>query len=167
MTRAWIALALTAMTAAPAYAAAPSLEGTYNDWQVFARTEGGEKICYVVTKPESMAPSNVAHGDVYFMVSSWRSGLATEQPSFLAGYPLKTTRTPQAKVGGTTISMYGADNEAYIESSSDERKLVSQMRSGSSMTVNAVSARGTETRYRFSLSGVTAALKKAKSLCAN
>jgi len=33
------------------------------------------------------------------------------------------------------------------------------------MTVSAVSQRGTQTRYTFSLKGVTAALKQAKTAC--
>jgi len=99
------------------------------------------------------------------MVSSWKNGAATEQPSFLAGYPLKTTRAPKAKVGGTALSMFAADNEAFISENSDERRLVSKMRAGSTMTVSAVSKRGTQTRYTFSLKGVTAALRQSKSAC--
>lgn len=158
-------LLITALPTA-AMASTPKLEGTHSDWSVYSRMSGADKVCYVVTEPKSKSPKNVNHGGVYFMVSNWRSGAATEQPSFLAGYPLKTTRTPKAKVGATKISMYGADNEAFIEASSDEKKLVAKMRAGASMTVEAVSARGTETRYQFSLKGITAALKKAKSACA-
>lgn len=158
------ALLISALPAA-SMAEVPKLEGTHSDWSVYSRTSGGDKICYVVTEPKSKSPSNVKHGGVYFMISNWRSGAATEQPSFLAGYPLKTTRTPKAKVGSTQISMYGADNEAFIEAGADEKKLVAKMRAGSTMTVEAVSKRGTETRYQFSLKGVTAALKKAKSAC--
>lgn len=99
------------------------------------------------------------------MVSNWKNGAATEQPSFLAGYDLKTTRAPKAQVGSTALTMFAADNEAFISESVDERKLVAKMRAGSTMTVSAVSKRGTQTRYTFSLKGVTAALKQAKSAC--
>jgi len=160
-----ITLALILGTAGTAFAAEPKLEGQFSDWSVYAREAGGDRICYAVTKPTSASPGTVNHGEVFFLVSNWKSGAATEQPSFLAGYPLKSTRTPKASVGSTTIPMYGADNEAFIEASTDERKLVSQMRAGSTMTVSAVSARGTETRYQFSLKGVTAALRKAKAIC--
>ncbi len=157
---------VTAMSAAPAFAqSAPKLEGTHGDWTVYTRGSGSERICYVLSEAQSESPSSVQHGDIYFMVSNWKNGAAIEQPSFLAGYPLKTTRAPKAKVGGTSLSMFAADNEAFISETSDERRLVAKMRAGSSMTVSAVSARGTDTRYSFSLKGVTAALKQAKSAC--
>lgn len=166
MKRAFIIAAGFAAFATPALANMPTLEDTYSDWSVYTRDAGGDKICYVLTKPKTMSPSNVNHGEIYFMVSNWQSGAATEQPSFLAGYPLKSTRAPKARVGSTEITMYGADNEAFIDASSDEKKLVQKMRAGSTMSVEAVSARGTTTRYSFSLKGVTAALKKARGACA-
>lgn len=156
----------TALSATPAFAAAtPKLAGTHGDWAVYTRGSGGERICYVLSEAQTEAPSNVNHGEIYFMVSNWKNGAATEQPSFLAGYDLKTTRAPKAQVGGTALTMFAADNEAFISKNTDERKLVSKMRSGSSMTVSAVSKRGTQTRYTFSLKGVTAALRQAKSAC--
>ena len=122
-------------------------------------------MCYVLSEASTMSPSSVNHGDIYFMVSNWKNGAATEQPSFLAGYPLKTTRAPKAQVGSTVLPMFAADNEAFIAENSDERRLVAKMRAGSTMTVSAVSSRGTQTRYGFSLKGVTAALRQAKSAC--
>lgn len=160
------ALALAALTTAPALAqSAPKLAGTHGDWTVYTRGSGGELICYVLSEAQTESPSSVQHGDIYFMVSNWKNGAAKEQPSFLAGYELKTTRAPKARVGSTELTMFAADNEAFIAENANERKLVSKMRAGSTMTVSAVSKRGTQTRYTFSLKGVTAALRQAKSAC--
>jgi len=160
------ALLLAALTAAPAFAQSGSkLTATHGDWSVYTRGSGSEQICFVLSEAKTESPSNVNHGDIYFMVSNWKNGAATEQPSFLAGYNLKTTRAPKAQVGSTALTMFAADNEAFIAESTDERKLVAKMRAGSTMTVSAVSQRGTQTRYSFSLKGVTAALRQAKSAC--
>jgi invasion protein IalB len=157
---------ITALSAPSAFAqSAPKVAGTHGDWTVYTRGSGAERICYVLSEAQTLSPSSVSHGKIYFMVSNWKNGAATEQPSFMAGYSLKTTRAPKAQVGSTSLSMFAADNEAFISETSDERRLVAKMRAGSSMTVSAVSARGTETRYGFSLKGVTAALKQAKSAC--
>jgi len=154
------------MLSTPALAqSAPQLAGTHGDWMVYTRGTGANKICYVLSEAAAKSPSKVKHGDIYFMVSNWKNGAASEQPSFLAGYPLKTTRAPKAQVGSTSLTMFAADNEAFISENADEKKLVSKMRAGSTMTVSAVSARGTQTRYTFSLKGVTAALRQAKSAC--
>lgn len=160
------AFALAALTAAPAFAqSAPKIAGTHGDWTVYTRGSGGDRICYVLSEAQAKSPNSVDHGDIYFMVSNWKNGAATEQPSFLAGYNLKPTRAPKAQVGSTALTMFAADNEAFISESANERKLVSKMRAGSTMTVSAVSQRGTQTRYTFSLKGVTAALRQAKTAC--
>lgn len=148
-----------------AQAAEPKLEGTFTDWAVYSRSEGGDKICYAIAEPKSKSPSSVNHGDIYFMVSNWRSGAAKEQPSFLAGYSLKANRAPEARVGSAKYKMFVAENEGFIESGSDERSLVKKMRAGATMQVKAVSARGTNVNYSFSLKGITAALRKAKTAC--
>ena len=143
----------------------PKLEGTYTDWSVYSRGSGNSKTCYALSKPKVESPKSVNHGDIYFMVSNWKSGAATEERSFLAGYSLKTTRPPVASVGSSKYTMYGSANEAFIESGSSERALVSKMRAGATMKVKAVSARGTQVSYQFSLKGITAALKRAKTAC--
>lgn len=157
----------TVLLALPATAQAsdPRLVGTFGDWATYSRTVGNEKICYVLAKPKALAPRNVRHGDVYFMVANWKSGKAKEQPSLLTGFPLKTNRAPSAKVGRTKVSMYVSQNEAFIESRRNEARLVKSMRAGSTMQVSAVSQRGTNVSYDFSLKGITAALKKAKASC--
>lgn len=161
------ALSLIAALALPIAAEAnePRLQATFGDWQTYTRVEGGQRICYVLTKPKSKSPGNVNHGDVYFMVASWQSGAATEQPSLLAGYPLKTINPPTARVGNTRVPMYVSQNEAFVESDNDERRLVRSMRKGSTMRVEAVSQRGTATSYSFSLKGITAALGRAQDAC--
>ena len=157
---------LAALTAAPALAqSAPKVVGTHSDWAVYTRGSGGERICFVLSEAQAKSPSSVNHGDIYFMVSNWKNGAATEQPSFLAGYELKPTRAPKAQVGSTSVTMFASNNEAFVSEGVDERKLVSKMRAGSTLTVSAMSKRGTQTRYTFSLKGVTAALRQAKSSC--
>lgn len=148
-----------------AHASSAKLEGVFTDWSVYSKTEGGERICYALAKPTSKTPTSVNHGDIYFMVANWKSGAAKEQPSLLTGYPLKASTPPAARVGSAKTYMYAAQNEAFVESNSDEKKLVRAMRKGSAMRVDATSMRGTKTSYEFSLRGITAALGKAKSIC--
>lgn len=144
---------------------APKLEGTYKDWTTYSRTAAGDKSCYALTRAQTKSPSSVVHGDIYFMISNWKSGAATEQPSFLASYPLNANIPPEAKAGSTKVKFYVADNEAFIEDASNEKRLVKAIRAQSIMTVSAQSNRGTRVSYSFSLSGSTAALKKAKDAC--
>ena len=143
----------------------PRLEKVHTDWSVYSHGQGANKTCYALSKPKVQSPSSVNHGDVYFMVSNWKSGAAKEQPSFFAGYSIKPSRAPEAQIKGSKYTMYAAANEAFIESSSKERGLVSKMRAGATMNIKAVSARGTNVKYQFSLKGITAALKHVRQIC--
>jgi len=156
---------LTAAACMFAGTANAKMEGQFTDWTVHSKSQGGEKICYALAKAKSKTPSSVKHGDIYFMVANWKSGAAKEQPSLLTSFALKSQIPPSARVGSSKIPMYADGSEAFVESGNDEKKLVRSMRKGSSMRVDAVSARGTQISYEFSLKGITAALGKAKTVC--
>jgi len=156
----------SAFAIAPAaQASEPKLAGTYSDWRVYTRGSGSERICYALASPSSLSPKAANHGEVFFMVSNWKNGAATEQPSLMTGYAFKLTSPPNARVGSTKVPMYVSQNEAFVETDGDEMRLVKNMKKGSVMRVSAVSERGTATSYEFSLKGVTAATRKATALC--
>ena len=145
--------------------ASPALKGSYGDWKVYTRYDGAQQLCYVVSDAKSKSPSSVRHGDIYFLVANWKSGAAFEQPSFMADFSLKKTNPPTIRVGRSKFRMYVSENEAFIADSADEQSLLAKMRGGSTMRIDAVSVRGTNVSYSFSLNGVTAALEKAKESC--
>ncbi|XBQ17264.1 MAG: invasion associated locus B family protein [Oceanicaulis sp.] len=162
------ALAALAALTAPAAAqqgAEPVFQGAHQDWRVFTRGEGDAKVCYALSRPTESLPASVDHGEVFFLVSSWANGAADEQPSFLAGYPLRNQSPPRARVGSDRFTMFVSEREGFLEEPRDESRLVDAMRRGAVMRVEAVSQRGTATAYQFSLSGVTAALDKVEDLC--
>ena len=168
MRAAFASLILVAAAGAPALAAQstePAFQGAHYDWRVFTRGSGADRICYALSEPTELLPSGVDHGEVYFLVSSWASGAAEEQPSFFAGYPLKPDSPPRTRVGSDRYTMFVSEQEGFLEDPGDESRLVGAMRRGSTMRVEAVSARGTATVYEFSLSGVTAALEAVEDLC--
>ncbi|GGE47933.1 hypothetical protein GCM10011367_23460 [Marinicauda pacifica] len=159
------ALFISLLCSAGAAAQEPAFQGEHNDWRVFTRGEGDAQICYATSRPTDSRPGSVDHGDVYFLVSTWASDAAEEQPSFLAGYALQPNTPPLARVGSSSFTMYVSEREGFIEDLRDEQRLVDAMRRGATMRVEAMSARGTATAYEFSLSGVTAALDQVEALC--
>ncbi|MCW5724942.1 MAG: hypothetical protein KIS81_08280 [Maricaulaceae bacterium] len=161
-----VGLVAAMVLASGAAAQAPQAQGSFNDWRVFTRDADGDRICYAVSEPTDSSPRNVDHGEVFFMIASWRSGAAREQPSFLAGYALRPDSPPRARVGSDRFNMFVAGREGFIEDLGQEAALVRAMRRGSTMRIEATSARGTATAYEFSLRGVTAALEQAERLCA-
>lgn len=138
---------------------------TYRDWIVYKADIGGDTVCYAVTEPTDRDPANVDHGEVYFAVSTWKSGKADLQPSLLAGYDLRESPSPLIRIGSNRWQMFTAGDEAFIESNDDEDRLVSDMRRGADMRVSAMSDRGTNTEYTFSLYGITNALERVEREC--
>ena len=148
-----------------AAAAEPQAVATYKDWSVFVRDVDGDKICFAATEAKDKSPKSVNHGDIFFLVSSWKSRAATNQPSLMTGYPLNAAPEPTLRVGSDKWDMYVSENEAFIELTSEEERLVRAMRRGADMRVSAVSQRGTATSYIISLRGISAALDRVGSEC--
>jgi len=165
MKRLAILIALIALTMPTALAQAPTSRGSFSDWHVFTIESNRGLVCYALSQPIDSAPSSVDHGEIFFIVSSWASGAAEEQPRFAGGYALRPDSPPRVRVGSDRFSMFVADNDGFIEDTDDEAQLVRAMRRGSVMRVEATSQRGTATAYEFSLSGITAALERVDSLC--
>ncbi|MEL6789104.1 MAG: invasion associated locus B family protein [Pseudomonadota bacterium] len=158
-------LAIALVATSPAIAQTPRAIATFGDWGVFEKVTGEDKICFAATEAKSKQPTNVKHGDVFFLVATWKSGAAINQPSLMTGYNLRAAPEPKLRVGSDSWEMYSSENEAFVESDADERRLVSAMRRGSTMRVSAMSERGTATSYNISLSGVTAALRRVEEAC--
>lgn len=159
------ALAILAATATLAMAApqSPTRIQQFNAWGAYSYQGDKGKICYVLSVPTSEKPKDVDHGDVFFLISQRPGQNVTYEPQAMMGYDLKPGSKVDVSIDGKSFTMFTKGNSAWVENAAQEPALVSDMRSGHSMTVKAVSSRGTNTEYTYSLAGVTAALDKIKS----
>ena len=157
-------LTLVAALAVPMASASPSAIGRYKDWSVFTDTANGETICYAATQATDKAPRAADHGDVWFYVTNWKSGRARNQPSLKVGFDLREDLAPKASVGRSSWAMFGVGREAFADDSDDSR-IVSALRKGSELRIEAVSQRNTQVAYHFSLSGSAASIDKASAIC--
>jgi len=145
-------------------AAQPSLVARHQDWSVFTDRIEGEDICYAATRAEDKAPRSVEHGDVWFYVTSWRSGQARNQPSLRVGYGLRADLKSEARVGRQEWTLFNVGNEAFAEDG-DDPSLVGAIKRGLELRVEAISERNTATAYHFSLRGSGNAIERAADLC--
>ena len=160
-----VCVASAGALASVAEAAKPEPIARHRDWSVFVQDVNGDKICFAATEAKDKSPSSVKHGDFFFLIASWKSGAAQEQPSIMAGYNFKDAPEPTLRIGSDKWEMYVSDNEAFIEKADEETRLIRAMRRGADMRISAMSRRGTATSYLISLRGVSAALDQAKSAC--
>ncbi len=159
---------VTALVAATAVAgtavAAPTAIGRFRDWTVYTEDINGERLCFAATEATDKAPSSADHGEVWFYVTSWRSGAARNQPSLRVGYELRADLPSEARVGRATWPLFNQDREAFARDD-DDPALVRALKRGSELRIEAVSARNTPVAYHFSLSGSSDAIDRAAAAC--
>ncbi|NVK34138.1 MAG: hypothetical protein HWE23_06650 [Rhodobacteraceae bacterium] len=153
------------VSSAAAFAQTPTLLQQHTDWAAYSHSGGSGKVCYALTKPTELLPSDRNHGDVFFFVSTRPSEGVSAEPSLLVGYPLKEGSNVIVDVDGTKFTLFTKGDGAWVENAATEAQLVAAMKAGRAMTVSGQSSRGTQTTYKFSLSGVTAAINNSISAC--
>lgn len=132
-----------------------------NAWGSYSYAEQGGKVCYVLSVPTTQAPNTLDHGKVYFLVSQRPGQNIVYEPQFRAGYTLGQGSKVMVTIDEKSFTMSQLQTpgvSAWLENPAEEPQLIAAMRGGTTMRVKAVSGRGNETSYEFSLKGVTAAL---------
>jgi hypothetical protein len=161
---------LAALLAAPAAAAEkPAPLGTFSNWSAFTAGTGADKTCYALSQPVASSPKGVRRGEIYFLISDFPARKARAQPQIVPGYAYPANGTVNVTVGSDKWTFFtkneGDKGSAWLKSSGDEAKLVAAMEKGNRMVVTGMSSRGTATTDAYSLSGITAALKKVHAAC--
>ena len=146
--------------AGTASAQTPTRINQFDAWGAYSYKSGNNTVCYVLSAPITAEPKSVNHGDNYFLVSKRAGNPVTYEPQFMAGYALKDKVT--VSVDGKNFEFFTKDSSAWAASPAAENQLVAAMKSGSNLSVKAVSQRGTNTSYTYSLKGITAALNAAQ-----
>ncbi len=143
--------------------------GTEGDWTVFSASS--PKECWAVSAPKSTQnldssgkPKEVTRGDIRLYVA-YRPGGQSGEVSFSGGYPFAPGSAVEVNIGGNVFKLFTDGESAWTGSPSEDSKLVSALRGGSSAVLSGRSARGTVTKDTFSLSGITAATNKAQAAC--
>ncbi|MEO4043714.1 invasion associated locus B family protein [Hoeflea sp. CAU 1731] len=157
------ALILIIAVTGVASAQSPTRIKQFNAWGAYSYNSANGKVCYILSLPTRKEPTNVDHGDIFFLVSQRPGQNISYEPQAMMGYQLRDGSKVDVSVDGRSFTMFSKDDSAWVENAAEEPALVSAMRAGSSMTVKATSQRGTNTSYTFSLSGVTAALSEIQN----
>ncbi|WP_208437276.1 invasion associated locus B family protein [Bartonella taylorii] len=146
------------VTAGATCAQAPSRLNQFEAWGAYSYKSPENTICYALSVPLESLPTTVNHGDNFFLVTRRSNSPVSFEPQFMAGYTFKEGSKVIVTIGEKNFDFFTKDSSAWLASPESEKQLVSAMRAGISMTVKAISKRGTYTTYTYSLKGVTAAL---------
>jgi invasion protein IalB len=160
-----IAIALSLMLAGTSIAAAqaPNRIQQFKAWGAYSYKQGNGTVCYVLSVPTTKEPASVDHGDMFFIVSQRPGQNISYEPQAMMGYTLQANSKVTVTIDGKNFVMFTKDKAAWVENAAEEPALVAAMKTGTNMSVSAVSGRGTKTSYAYSLAGISAALKQVES----
>ena len=141
------------------------------DWSVFVEQDPVE--CWGVSAPKETVNTRdgrvvaVRRGDILLFVTFRPSSEVQGEVSFTGGYPFAKGSTVTLEVDNTSYELFTDGEWAWPATSSDDAKITTSMKRGTSATLTARSSRGTVTKDTFSLLGFTAALDEAERRCSN
>ena len=164
------ALAALALSASAAAAQGPGgtqavLLGTFGDWGAYTTQTGKAKICYALSQPKERLPAGLNRDPGYLFVSFRPSENVRNEVAVVVGFPTRDGSEGQALVDETAFTLVTKGQNAWVKNPAEEGKLVEAFVRGRGLVLKISSARGNETRDRYSLSGFTAALDRAKKAC--
>jgi len=135
------------------------------DWSVFVHEGPEGRVCFAATAPTDMQPKTVKRTPVIFYVTTWQKDGIHNEVSVKQGYSLKPNSGATVTVGAQNFAMTAEDDKAFVKDPADERKIITAMSGGGTMTIKGVSAKGTATVDQYSLNGVPEAVQKLKETC--
>jgi hypothetical protein len=162
---------ILAASATAALAQAPSSLGSFRDWNAYTHSDNEGKSCYIAAQPQSSKYSRDISGrdPAFFLVTSRvasdPSKSVKNEASTIIGYPFKPDSTVTVDIDGKKFTMFTRQDNAWFNDRASEASFIAAMKSGTSMSVEGTSGRGTITTDTYSLSGVTAGLDAIAKAC--
>jgi Invasion associated locus B (IalB) protein len=157
-------VALGALTGAGT-AKEPTPLGEFSDWAAYVYKADGGDVCYIVSQPKKMVPSDVKRDPVFFLVTHRSADKVKNEVNTIIGYPFKKDSSAIVDIGGTKFELFTHEDGAWSDSAVHDGQVVEAMKAGVTMVVTGTSSRGTVTSDTYSLSGVTAAMAKIDAAC--
>jgi hypothetical protein len=145
--------------------------GTFRQWNAYTYSDADGKSCYIASQPQNSKYSVEIKGrDPAFFLVTTRvandpSKSVRNEASTIIGYPFQANSSVTIDVDGKKFTMFTRDDNAWFNDRASESAFVEAMKSGTTMTVEGTSSRGTVTTDTYSLSGVTAALEAVAKAC--
>lgn len=156
---------LLAATSTAALSEDPKFVEEHKDWAVYTYKSGGGQVCFIVSEPKSSEPKGANRDKIFFLVQNRPKDGVKSEVSTIIGYPFKKGSTTTVQVDDKSFKLYTNGDGAWAESGKLDRQVVAAMKNGKTMSVSGTSWRGTKTKDRYSLAGVTAAMQKIDTMC--
>ena len=139
--------------------------GDYGKWQAYAFDENGAKACYIASQPTKDEGAYSQRGDIYAMVTHRPAEKIRDEVSLAAGYVYKEQTAVSVSIDGRNFRLNPYEDTAWAPDPTSDQKIVAAMKAGTTMVVQGVSERGTQTKDTYSLIGFSKAYQTAARAC--
>jgi hypothetical protein len=141
------------------------LLGTFGDWGAYSADAGGAKVCYALSQPRERRPETLRRGPGYIFVSFRPSENVSNEIAVVMGFPTQDGQVARGVVDGNAFDFVTRGENVWVAEAADESRVVDAFVRGRQLELNVTSARGNATTDIFSLSGFTAAMRRAQQEC--
>lgn len=162
--RTWILSLIAGFTAlvfgfaSAAQAAEPRSLGKHGDWEAYVFLEGGNKVCYMASKPSDARGDYTRRGDIFALITHRPADGTRNVFSYVTGYPYQAGSDATLTIDNNQrITLFTEGETAWAADAATDNRIAEQIRRGSRMVVRGTSSRGTQTTDTFSLRGSGAA----------
>jgi hypothetical protein len=159
-----LAIAFIIVSGSTAFSQTPRKLGSNGHWSTWTFQEDRSKVCYVYSEAAVKSPEALNHGRVGFSVRRLNDRKNRTEAGLQAGYDF-APKVIHVGVGSKRFAMIPRGSNAWLRREEREGEFVRALTKGRIMTIEARSKRGNVTRYRFSLDGFTAAMRRARKAC--
>ena len=139
--------------------------GKFKDWESFALSSEGKKVCFAQSIPVVRAPKKLKRDPSRLFVSFRPTENIKNEISVTNGYEFKSKAPVAAKSGKKIYDLFSKGRFAWVVDSDDEIKLISTMKKASRLMIVGNSDKGEQTTDHYSMMGFTKAYNIAKKSC--
>lgn len=138
---------------------------SFGDWGAYTAQAGRSKMCYALSEPKSRSPANLKDTKAYLFISFRPAEKIRNELAVVLNFKTKEKGPGSLVIGNTNYDLITMGQNAWIKTASDESAVIGAMAKGSTLTLQALSAKGNKTADRYSLNGFAQALEQAKRDC--
>lgn len=140
--------------------------GEFGDWVTVLVQEGGKPACMMSSAPQKAEGKYAQRGDIFALITHRPAEKRVGEVGFQAGYTFKKGSNVTVVIDRKkSFQLFTNDGFAWTTDAKMDQDIAAAMRAGSTMVVEGVSTRGTQTLDTYSLKGFTAALKAINKAC--
>ena len=139
--------------------------GKFKDWETFALSKNGNKICFAQSIPVVRAPKKLKRDPSRLFVTFRPAEKVKNEVSITNGYEFKLKAPVKAKSGKKSYDLFSKGRFAWISDNEDEIKLIVTMKKASRLMIIGITDKGEQTTDHYSMMGFTKAYNTAKKSC--